>query len=185
MKQCSRCGKDKPATREFFVPYKSTGTGKHLWDVPSPFVNPCRACKNETAKAAYASKPERRVQVSVSSRQWARNNTTRAKQAHRIGDLRREFGLEADVYNAMVIAQRGCCAICEKPPKDGKALRVDHDHKTGVIRRLLCGRCNLGLGHFDDDPNVLGKALLYLQDHQVSRENARVVPITRRQRRRC
>ena len=184
-KQCSRCGLDKPATKEFFVPYRPRGTGKHPWDVPSPFVNPCRTCKIETQRIAYATKPERREKVIASSKAYAKSNRAKIKEQHRAAALRREFGLEVDVYGAMVISQKGCCAICERPPMDGKSLRVDHDHQTGQIRRLLCGRCNLGLGHFADDPFLLTKAAQYVLSHRVPQETARVVPITGRRRRRC
>jgi hypothetical protein len=72
----------------------------------------------------------------------------------------------------MVEAQGGLCAICFKPEvrrkEDGtlRALAVDHDHVTGRIRKLLCHRCNLGLGHFDDDIMRLVSAVTYLGEHR-------------------
>ena len=52
------------------------------------------------------------------------------------------------------------CEICEREYPN---LVVDHDHITGEIRGSLCNGCNLGLGHFKDDPTILERALRYLQ----------------------
>lgn len=50
------------------------------------------------------------------------------------------------------------CVICGSSEK----LVVDHDHKSGKIRGLLCNHCNRGLGHFRDDPDLLEFAKIYL-----------------------
>ncbi len=52
-------------------------------------------------------------------------------------------------------------------PHFSKGLCVDHDHKTGEIRGLLCDSCNNGLGRFKDNPEILASALSYLQNRQV------------------
>lgn len=54
------------------------------------------------------------------------------------------------------------CVICGDAPAPGRSLAIDHDHQTGVIRGALCSRCNLGLGHFRDDPELLEFARIYL-----------------------
>jgi len=68
----------------------------------------------------------------------------------------------------MIDEQGGLCAICGKPAS-GKGhcsrLHVDHDHKTGAVRGMLCHRCNAGLGQFGDDSLVLEAALAYLKKH--------------------
>lgn len=61
--------------------------------------------------------------------------------------------------------QRGRCAICDIPEEEApkKRLHLDHDHKTGVIRALLCGNCNVGIGHFRESIELLQAAIDYLQ----------------------
>lgn len=82
----------------------------------------------------------------------------------------RDYGITYDEYVALVDAQGNRCAICGDPPKpDGKGaysrLQVDHHHGTGKVRALLCAPCNKGIGHFNEDPQRLTKALEYLTKH--------------------
>ena len=80
--------------------------------------------------------------------------------------LTKTFGITLVDYNAMFTAQQGRCAICEI--SRGEVTRdfaVDHNHQTGKIRALLCGKCNIGLEHFNDNSNLLSKARDYLQQH--------------------
>jgi hypothetical protein len=61
----------------------------------------------------------------------------------------------------LLSAQDGRCAICGAE-RGTRRLAIDHDHTTGFIRGLLCVRCNTGLGSFRDDPELLRKAIEYL-----------------------
>ena len=63
-------------------------------------------------------------------------------------------------YHQLLVAQAGRCAICGTAPKQP---HVDHDHRTGAIRGLLCHRCNLGLGAFRDHVETIKQAIGYLQ----------------------
>ena len=80
-----------------------------------------------------------------------------------------KLGCSKDQYVAMLESQNGECAICGTTvghrSKNGvdSRLAVDHDHKTGQIRGLLCNACNRGLGRFKDSPNLLRAALRYLE----------------------
>jgi len=67
-----------------------------------------------------------------------------------------------DEYEALEKAQGGRCAICGEIPENQR-LSVDHCHESGKIRGLLCQPCNLGLGSFKDDKELLGKAKAYLE----------------------
>lgn len=69
---------------------------------------------------------------------------------------------EAKVERARLeVSQQGLCNICKKPSM-GKSLALDHCHRSGKIRGLLCTKCNIGLGMFEDDPERLKAAIEYL-----------------------
>jgi hypothetical protein len=74
--------------------------------------------------------------------------------------FREKFGIGLYQYQTMLEQQNGVCYICGE--QDFRNLAVDHDHKTGKVRRLLCTSCNIGLGKFKDDANLLRKAADYL-----------------------
>lgn len=79
--------------------------------------------------------------------------------------LRMRHGISLDDYTLLLESQKGACAICERSknlPGNGKRLHVDHDHKTGIIRGLLCHDCNLVLGNAHDSMEILKAALKYL-----------------------
>jgi hypothetical protein len=63
----------------------------------------------------------------------------------------------------MLKAQGGQCAICREPPNPKISLHVDHDHRTGRVRGLLCFTCNNGLGQLQDSPVLLRKAAAYVE----------------------
>ncbi len=78
--------------------------------------------------------------------------------------LRRLYGISQRVYRTMLTTQNGHCAICPRAPKAGKNLHVDHDHKTGRVRGLLCFRCNRRLlGRGLEDPKLHEAAAKYLR----------------------
>lgn len=96
------------------------------------------------------------------------NQRHRAKRPHSVtaGNLRARYGIDIEEYERMFEEQGGVCSICNGSPiRGGKetALCVDHCHSTGIIRGLLCWRCNGALGLFEDDPQRLANAILYLE----------------------
>ncbi len=107
---------------------------------------------------------------------WARKRQARLANIpamERIRDLKRRFGLTPDDYQAMVKAQKGVCAVCHKPetsfePKTGtrKSLAIDHCHKSGKIRGLLCWHCNSALGKVEDSIPRLKAMIAYLRKHE-------------------
>lgn len=73
--------------------------------------------------------------------------------------LKLRYGVTEDEVERMVAEQGGVCVICLR----ADAKHVDHDHLTGLVRRILCFKCNGGLGHFDDDPDRMRLAADYLE----------------------
>jgi DNA-directed RNA polymerase subunit RPC12/RpoP len=82
--------------------------------------------------------------------------------------LKREYGLTIEAYTAMLQLQFYKCAACgdKFDPEiiKGKVC-VDHDHKTGKLRELLCHRCNVTLGNVNDEVERLEKLIAYLKKH--------------------
>jgi hypothetical protein len=89
----------------------------------------------------------------------------------------RRWGITMKDVEEQFQAQKSRCAICCLPMTmqrwagHGKSgtytFAVDHDHQTGLMRGLLCRRCNTGLGNFRDDPKILRRAAGYLEDHRA------------------
>ena len=75
----------------------------------------------------------------------------------------KKYGLTQIDFEVMYEAQGGMCAICERK-SIRKSFCVDHDHTTGKVRGLLCGECNIGLGKFKDNLDLLKKAVEYLEN---------------------
>ena len=83
-----------------------------------------------------------------------------------IGSRKRLYKLSDEAYNEMLKAQNGCCKICRFKPSEGqRELAVDHNHKTGLIRGLLCMRCNRVIGMANESIGRLEGVIKYLQNN--------------------
>lgn len=103
------------------------------------------------------------------NRAWEASNKDKCKNTR----LKKTFGITLDQYNSMLNNQNGVCAICKNPEtalytdnKTIKNLAIDHCHKTGNIRGLLCSRCNTGIGHFKENLDYLNNAIDYLSTNR-------------------
>jgi len=142
-KKCTSCGIVKP--RSEFYPRKN---GQYKVQAK------CKACCALPVANEY-------------QRQWRLNHPEQAKNA----ELKRRKGISLEGYKEMLENQQGGCAICGKRGGEvgsggGKALylAVDHSAKSGAVRGLLCTNCNLGIGSFKDNPELLRKAAEYLEE---------------------
>ena len=113
------------------------------------------------------------------SREWRRNNRERAreivrnyqrrnpdkiKRNDRSHHLRSTYGITVEQYEKLFESQGRRCAICGSCDSRGPGVNfhVDHDHKTGKVRGLLCCNCNFVVGHSLDSPEILMRAADYL-----------------------
>ena len=85
--------------------------------------------------------------------------------------LRQKYGLQPGDYEALLKAQDYGCGICGKKESIGRhgaatRLCVDHSHTSGQVRGLLCATCNAAIGKLKDDPNLVSKALAWLQERK-------------------
>lgn len=99
-------------------------------------------------------------------REYNKNNPDKVKH----GDLKKRFGISLATYQKMLIEQGNVCRICGNPEtiidnrtQQIRALAVDHNHKTGIVRGLLCMGCNQGIGNFKEEISRLQKAIEYLE----------------------
>ena len=90
-----------------------------------------------------------------------KNGKKDVKKANVIYQKKSKYGLDEESYVGLFAKQNNKCRICETSFDDVRAC-VDHSHTTGIVRGLLCDKCNRGLGYFNDNPDLLSKAIEYL-----------------------
>lgn len=119
---------------------------------------------------------QHRAELEARKLQWALDNPDRVAASRATAKLKRQYGklrtdlawrhnVTVDDYLDLLAKQGGRCAICfsEHGDKDKSRLFLDHDHKTGQVRGLLCNRCNSSLGYMNDSPWRLRRAADYLE----------------------
>lgn len=107
----------------------------------------CRLCVNQSNRSS------RGVNVEAARR------GERARRGRTGANYKARYGLTREDYERMAREQAGACALCGA---DEKRLVVDHDHVTGVVRALLCDRCNRDMAVVDE-PGRVGRLLAYRQ----------------------
>lgn len=133
-KICARCKEGK--TPDSFSQDRRYRDGRQSY---------CRSCMREYRR-------ENRERINA--------NRRRNPAADRERWLKTRYGIDQRTYEEMLAAQDGQCAICRAT--SDVPLAVDHDHRTGEVRGLLCIGCNFGLGQFGDSPANLMAALAYI-----------------------
>lgn len=121
--------------------------------------------RNEKAREYYYLNKEK---LNAKSRKFYAKN-----KAKKLDDCRKKkYGITADEYQSMLVSQNGVCAICKKKCTCGRSLAVDHNHETGLVRGLLCSKCNRAIGLFDDSYELLLVAANYLQNRDKPSNSA-------------
>jgi hypothetical protein len=161
-KTCTKCGETKQAP-DF---YRARGTR-------DGYRSSCKACDATLRKIRYERDPQtaiRRVQewrranperYLETQRAYKAANRQRLQKQHRDRHLKKSYGIVSEEFDLLVMAQMNLCAICFR--YFGGSLHVDHDHRSGKIRGLLCGKCNKAIGLFDDKPQLADSAAKYLR----------------------
>lgn len=105
----------------------------------------CKDCHNAQSKNRY----------------FAQTEEQKNKQKDRT--LKRLYGITLDQYNQLFKKQKGVCLGCERHQSELRvSLSVDHCHRSGRVRGLLCGDCNLAIGNVKENPNTLKRLVGYL-----------------------
>ncbi|NBU34381.1 hypothetical protein EBS40_07195 [bacterium] len=104
---------------------------------------------------------ENDVEIRLAQQRCERYEKGRAKH------LERTYGITLEQYDELLESQGGVCAICREMCVSGRRLCVDHDHDTGKVRGLLCGRCNFGIGSLRTIKN-LAMSIAYLENYKES-----------------
>ena len=153
--QCRTCKKKPDPNRQLDYYYaKVERNKKNRPQEPKPEL--CSVC-NHTKTVRWHSKLR-----SNTSGYWYqtclfcknRNNSRKYK-----------YNVSQTEYDQMAQEQGYVCAICGKPQRDGRILEVDHDHNTGVTRRLLCRFCNMFVGKLESDTAYAEAVFAYLRNH--------------------
>ncbi len=176
MKRCKHCRATKPfpdfyadsATRDGYRPECKTCTAARR----KAWYEQNREREIARVKAWQQANPER-----VNAVQRRRRTRPEVKAKNREGHLRRKYGITQADYETLLAKQGGGCAICGRKPSGKISLHVDHSHRDGSVRGLLCFRCNNALGDLGDDPTTLNRAIAYLTP--PSEDDLRIAALVR------
>lgn len=88
--------------------------------------------------------------------------------AQRRRNLKAHYGMSDEDFSEMLGEQMGCCKGCGcsfrmSKPLGADTCHIDHDHKTGKVRGLLCSNCNSALGHVKDSPATMRRLAAYVE----------------------
>ncbi len=125
----------------------------------------CKTCEKSRKKEDYLKDRDNRLEK-------AKTNYWNNRAGARANGIKRRYGITWDDYLDLYNKHAGCCHICAVPLElfgsdKHKVAQVDHCHKTGKVRGLLCTACNTGLGNFKDDVNLLSKVIGYLTNDKT------------------
>lgn len=143
-KTCSKCGEVKPLS--------SFGKAKGYADGHRGQCTQCRTAYNATWTAQWKKTPK--------GRRYEENR----KQQEKVRQLFNDYGLIEDDYQAILRSQDYRCAICgsDKPGGQWGRFVVDHCHRTGRVRGILCDSCNKRLGRLGDSLDKIAPFVDYL-----------------------
>lgn len=162
-KHCNGCDRTLVAS-EFYVVRRST----------HGLSDRCRECTRRYQKQRYARDPRNSIKMSRDYLEKQRRQQLEFEAGRsdvpstKVVREMKQYGLTIEMFLEMEKAQGGKCAVCGCAPSEVQGHRstrlyIDHCHETGVIRGLLCNRCNTGIGYFQNSGERLESAANYLR----------------------
>lgn len=118
---------------------------------------------NENKRVWRQNNPEK---VKQQGRDWYKNNREVVLESQRGYQLKRNYGVDVEWYDSKIIEQDGVCALCRNTCLTGNRLAVDHDHRTGQVRGLICMRCNISLERAEGIDGWLETTIKYLEKYR-------------------
>lgn len=162
-KKCKRCGEIKVKDLDFYPKKSYCISCAPL--VQRELYEQCEKCKLWHKKGQH-SRCHTDLTCIVCGVDGAHNPMfsekicLKCKENERLRGAVKKYGMTVEQFEDLFQKQGGKCAICKLTSK--RRLAIDHDHKTGRVRGLLCVTCNLGIGNFQDNPDTLVSAAAYL-----------------------
>lgn len=135
-KQCTKCGNILPVRKFYKGKAYRNGVYPH-----------CKKCHSEASRK-YRSTAEYK---------------SKEKKVNRIWRLKKCYNMTLEDYDNMFKEQGGVCFICKQPERLNQRLCVDHSHKTGKVRKLLCNQCNRVLGYTEESVTLLREFIKYIE----------------------
>jgi hypothetical protein len=131
----------------------------------------CNSCATQAERTRRLSSEQIRLRKNACERKRIANRSKERVKADKLTAFKRflekNYSLSLAQYNEMRVSQHFRCKICYNLPGP-KGLHIDHDHSTSEVRALLCMKCNMALGLFNDDPELMIKASEYVRKYKVN-----------------
>lgn len=151
MKKCRRCGESKSLSEYYKQKQHKDGLGS--W---------CKSCDKSRMKKYRDHRP-----YTAKRKAYAKEYNIIHRVVKRNNEIKKKYGLNDYQVKDLYAQQNGKCCICDKDlvweGHKTNSVFIDHDHKTGQVRGLLCHYHNTGLGLFQDNIEYLKNAIRYLE----------------------
>jgi hypothetical protein len=167
-KKCPKCNETKELTSDNFYNSNQTKSGFKVY---------CKPCVNRDNYSYDKKNPDQLIKRVLKSRNRCKESKARHvtaaaewrnanRETYKNGVLKRKYGITFLEFEEMFNSQEGKCKICYTELELlSKITHVDHCHTSNKVRGILCGSCNVALGHMKDSIAALESAIVYLKNN--------------------
>ncbi len=157
-KQCNKCKK--------ILPISQFNAGKSYND---GYQYTCKECQKKFYKERYATDQKFMERKRRQAKEYCKKHYDPKKDRNK--KLTQQYGITINDYTNILEGQNNVCDICGNSvdAEPLGVLAVDHCHRTDIVRGLLCCKCNMGLGAFGDDIDVMASAISYLINSKLKK----------------